>query len=277
LSRLTVAPLAEFDLSGGRVIITAPFGDGRGHQGVDWGTTDGIEVGTPLYAPVGGYVEATGDDGPYYNGHHTAGRWLWFRGDDGTRWKMFHTRAGAQIPLNSPVGAGARIAEVGNTGTQAAHLHLEEHAGGWSNPVDFTADAYEVINAGRWPNTATSAPPEIEDDMTPEELRFEMTGQRDRPTSVVYPEWMHDSRNYQSQIVYEHATDQHGDRWWIVFGIFKWLIPHGYEGWWDQQPVAVRVGEAQGGNWQQAMLDTCMELKIGPSGALQVERSYNPD
>lgn len=153
MSRLDVSPLAEFDPSGGRVKITAPYGDGRGHQGVDWGTTDGIEVGTTLYAPVDGVIENTGYDGPYTpSGGHTAGNWLWFRGDNGTRWKMFHLHC-VTAPTGQWTPAGAPIAEVGNTGTQAAHLHLEEHAGGWSNPVDYTADAYEVIDAGRWPGT----------------------------------------------------------------------------------------------------------------------------
>jgi hypothetical protein len=163
VSRLDVSPLAEYDPSGGRVKITAPFGDGRNHKGVDWGTTDGIEVGTTLYAPVDGVLENTGHDGNYSSsGGHTAGLWLWWRGDNGTRWKMFHTHA-ITVPVGSWHPAGAPIAEVGNSGTQAAHLHLEEHAGGWSSPVDFTNDAYEVIEAGRWPG---SAPPPEEDDMT---------------------------------------------------------------------------------------------------------------
>ena len=157
-----MSPLAEYDPSGGRVKITAPFGDGRNHKGVDWGTTDGIEVGTTLYAPVDGYVENTGYDGPYTpSGGHTAGNWLWFRGND-TRWKMFHLNA-VTIGTGEWVSAGTPIAQVGNSGTQAAHLHLEEHYGSWSNPVDFTNDAYEVIEAGRWPG---SAPPPEEDDMT---------------------------------------------------------------------------------------------------------------
>lgn len=164
MSRLTVAPLAEFDLSGGRVIITSPYGDGRNHKGVDWGTTDGIEVGTPLFAPVDGHISNAGDDGPYTpEGGHTAGRWLWFAGDNGTRWKMFHLNR-VTGPAGVWLAAGTPIAEVGNTGTQAPHLHLEEHrAGSWSSPVDFTADAYEVIDAGRWPGL----PPEPEaPDMT---------------------------------------------------------------------------------------------------------------
>jgi len=62
------------------------------------------------------------------------------------------------------LGADTPIAEVGNTGTQAPHLHLEEHReGSWSSPVDYTADAYEVIDAGRWPGTR---PPPEEPDMT---------------------------------------------------------------------------------------------------------------
>lgn len=168
VSRLTVAPLAEYDRTGGRVIITSPYGDGRGHKGVDWGTTDGIEIGTPLYAVVDGHISNAGDDGPWTaSGGHTAGRWLWFAGDNGTRWKMFHLNR-VTGPAGVWLAAGTPIAEVGNTGTQAPHLHLEEHReGSWSSPVDFTADAYEVINAGRWPGLA---PPPPEDDMTDEDF-----------------------------------------------------------------------------------------------------------
>jgi hypothetical protein len=170
MSRLTVAPLAEFDPSGGRVKITAPYGDGRGHQGVDWGTTDGIEVGTTLYAPVDGTLENTGYDGPYTpSGGHTAGNWLFWRGDNGTRWKMFHLDT-VTVPIGSWHAAGSPIARVGNSGTQAAHLHLEEHAGGWGNPVDFTNDAYEVIDAGRWPGTPPAPPKDWFDMATKEEL-----------------------------------------------------------------------------------------------------------
>lgn len=162
MSRLTVAPLAEYDPSGGRVKITAPYGDGRGHQGVDWGTTDGIEIGTTLYAPVDGWIENTGYEGPYTPGHHTAGNWLWFRGDNGTRWKMFHLHA-VTHPTGVHVDAGHPIAEVGNSGTQAAHLHLEEHAGAWNLPIDMTADCHEVIAAGRWPGGG-------EDEMTEDDF-----------------------------------------------------------------------------------------------------------
>ena len=164
-----MSPLAEFDPSGGRVKITAPFGDGRNHKGVDWGTTDGIEVGTPLYAPVDGVLENTGHDGNWSSsGGHTAGLWLWWRGDNGTRWKMFHTHA-ITVPVGTWHPAGAPIAEVGNSGTQAAHLHLEEHAGGWSNPVDFTGDAHEVIDAGRWPGVPT-------DEFTDDDMNRLMAG-----------------------------------------------------------------------------------------------------
>jgi len=170
MSRLTVAPLAEYDPSGGRVKITAPYGDGRGHEGVDWGTTDGIEVGTTLYAPVDGVLESTGHDGDYSaSGGHTAGRWLWWHGDNGTRWKMFHLNA-VTVPIGHWARAGSPIAQVGNTGTQAAHLHLEEHAGDWASPIDFTDDAYEVIDAGRWPGTPPPPPKDWFDMATKEEL-----------------------------------------------------------------------------------------------------------
>jgi murein DD-endopeptidase MepM/ murein hydrolase activator NlpD len=81
---------------------------------------------------------------------------------------MFHTHA-ITVPVGSWHPAGSPIAEVGNSGTQAAHLHLEEHAGGWSNPVDFTADAYEVIDAGRWPGY-------VEDEFTDDDMNRLMAG-----------------------------------------------------------------------------------------------------
>jgi hypothetical protein len=75
------------------------------------------------------------------------------------------------VPVGHWAPAGSPIAEVGNTGTQAAHLHLEEHAGSWSSPIDFTDDAYEVINAGRWPGTPPPPPKDWFDMATKDELR----------------------------------------------------------------------------------------------------------
>ncbi len=160
MSRLDVVPLAQFDRTGGHVIITAGWGDGRGHKGVDLGTTDGIEIGTPVYAPVAGTVVALLNDGPFVPpNHHTAGINLHLLGDRGQRFKFFHLNRSVVVP-GQWVGVGQQIAEVGRTGTIAPHLHLEEHFGNFSNPIDCTADVANAINRGRWPGVpdAPAAP-----------------------------------------------------------------------------------------------------------------------
>lgn len=155
MSRLDVLPLPERDASGGRVIITSPYGMrwGRLHAGVDMGTTDGIEMGTTVHGPADGTVVRRQDDGPA----PSAGLNLWFQADDGRRWKMFHLSA-VTVPVGTHVRAGQVIARVGNSGTEAPHLHLEEHVGSWSNPVDCTADVAECIAAGRFPGAALPSP-----------------------------------------------------------------------------------------------------------------------
>lgn len=144
-------PLPAQDRTGGDVIITSPYGQRtykgvtRLHAGVDLGTTDGIEIGTPVCAPVDGMIV-----GMQYNPNpQSEGRNLWFLGDDGTRWKCFHLSkiTGTE---GVRVSAGVKIAEVGMTGTEAPHLHFEQHVGSWDNPVDCTAEVAEAIAAGRF-------------------------------------------------------------------------------------------------------------------------------
>jgi hypothetical protein len=45
------------------------------------------------------------------------------------------------------------------SGTGAPHLHVEEHAGSWSNPIDCTGDVVEVLAARRFPGQAVPAEP----------------------------------------------------------------------------------------------------------------------
>lgn len=159
-------PLPSRDPSGGLVIITSPFGMrwGRLHAGNDLGSTDGIEVGTPIGPPVPGKVARIAYDGPFRPpNNHTAGHNLWFEGDDGSRWKMFHLNR-VTVSAGQHVSLADQIAEVGASGTQAAHLHLEKHAGSWSNPVDFTAELRTVMAEGRFfrtslPTTPSTPPP----------------------------------------------------------------------------------------------------------------------
>lgn len=165
MSRLTCLPIPQYDFTGGAAIVTSWFGPRGGgvHYGVDFGTTDGIEVGVAVCAPVDGAVVHYQYDGPYTpSGGHTAGHNIWFQGTDGSRWKCFHLQGEPVVPLDVWVLAGTQIACVGNSGTQAAHLHLENHAGSWSHAVDFNADVQDAINGGRWPGASTPdhPPPE---------------------------------------------------------------------------------------------------------------------
>lgn len=159
-------PLPERDLSGGLVIITSPYGRrGSGtHYGVDIGSRDGIEVGTPIGPPVPGKVVRIAYDGPFRPpSTHTAGHNLWFEGDDGSRWKMFHLNR-VTVSTGLHVTLADQVAEVGASGTQAAHLHLEKHVGSWANPVDFTGELRTVMAQGRFfrsslPVTPPTPPP----------------------------------------------------------------------------------------------------------------------
>lgn len=76
---------------------------------------------------------------------------------------MFHLNR-LTVPIGVHVSLADQIAEVGNSGTQAAHLHFEKHAGGWSNPVDFNAELRATMAAGRFfrsslPVTPPTPPP----------------------------------------------------------------------------------------------------------------------
>lgn len=156
-------PLPSKDPTGGLIIITSPYGPrgGRLHAGADLGSSDGIEIGTAIGPPTSGKVVRFSDDGPFRppNGH-TAGRNLWFMGDDGSRWKMFHLNR-LVVSIDQHVTLADQIAEVGNSGTQAAHLHLEKHSGGWSNPVDFNAELRSVMTQGRFFRTSLPVTPPV--------------------------------------------------------------------------------------------------------------------
>lgn len=157
MSRLDCCPLPEFDVTGGRLIITSPWGQRREgmHYGVDWGSTDGIEQ-VPAYSVVPGkIVHYQLDPGV------GAGLNLWFVGENGSRWKYFHLSEVNIGLINILVPAGTAIARIGNTGTGAVHLHLEEHVGKWNGQgIDFTASARECLSAGRFPGKLV--PPVVE-------------------------------------------------------------------------------------------------------------------
>lgn len=159
-------PVPEFDRSGGRAIITSPFGPrwGRTHQGDDIGTTDGIEIGTPAHPTAAGRLVNILFDGP----KPSAGLNAWFLEDSGKRRKYFHLNR-VTVSIGTHLEVGDQLGEVGNSGTDAAHLHLETHVGSWSNPVNATQELRDAMAAGRWPRKAAPPPPPPipqEDDMT---------------------------------------------------------------------------------------------------------------
>jgi len=114
----------------------ARFGASRGtyaHRGQDIAAADG----TPVVAPVPGVIfwrayQATG-----------AGHYLVLRGDDGRDHVFMHLRDGSVVVTKGTrVAAGARLGEVGDTGSShGPHLHFEIWPDGWfsgpsSAPID---------------------------------------------------------------------------------------------------------------------------------------------
>lgn len=170
------SPLPEHDATGGRVTVTSPYrGPGRpDHYGLDLGTTDGIELGTPLYAVEDSEIvfqqPASAGAG--------AGHYTHLLGASGFGWRYLHQLETLILPVGTKVKAGQQIGHVGNTGGVAAHLHLEKLANvgkstaGWfvpANTRDPEPDVRAAWNAGRWPGS-TPTPPSEEDDVTPQDI-----------------------------------------------------------------------------------------------------------
>lgn len=175
---LICSPLPEFDRSGGRVKETSGYRtpERPEHFGSDYGTTDGIEIGTPLHAVEDGVIvfiqPASAGAG--------AGHYIHLKGDSGRGWRYLHLReGGTRVKVGDRVKMGQQIAEVGNTGGVAAHLHLEEILnpnGNWfdgrNNTTNPHPDVQAAWNAGRWPGTAGGGSPSTppEDDVTPQDI-----------------------------------------------------------------------------------------------------------
>ena len=153
-------PTRATDKNGSAVIITAGWGDGRGHKACDVGSKAGMAYGTPAFCPAlsDGEVVASLYDGPFRppNGH-TAGINLHLLCDDGSRWKLFHL-ARPLLSVGDRFTPSTPVAEIGNSGTQATHLHVEKHEGNFSNPVDFTAELREALAAGRFAGVTAPTP-----------------------------------------------------------------------------------------------------------------------
>jgi len=166
-----ILPLPSHDPTGGETLITSPYGyrpsTNSFHYGDDWGTDDGIDVGTDVHAVEDGIVIRAGDSRP-----NAAGIFIWLLGDSGYGWKFFHLNDFDPRAVGYRVRRGQVIGHVGNTGTRVAHLHLQCHAvnnsrdpGDWTDAsaVSVTNIWRELISQGRWPNNPPPPPPE--DDM----------------------------------------------------------------------------------------------------------------
>ncbi len=100
----------------------APRSGGRTHKGVDMMSPEG----TPVVAPVSGFVE--------HRGNSIGGESFHLNGDDGNYYYGTHLSAYGQ---SGQVKAGVVIGYVGETGNATTpHLHFEIHPGGYGNAVN---------------------------------------------------------------------------------------------------------------------------------------------
>jgi len=105
---------------------------GHIHQGQDIAAAEG----TPVVAPVSGTIAYRS----YQRGG--AGYYLVMHADNGRDYVFMHLRKGSiEVLAGDPVGAGRKLAEVGQTGhATGPHLHFEVWIGGWGTkrgePID---------------------------------------------------------------------------------------------------------------------------------------------
>ncbi len=100
----------------------APRSGGRSHKGVDMMSPQG----TPVVAPVSGFVE--------HRGNSIGGDSFHLNGDDGNYYYGTHLSAYGN---SGQVEAGVIIGYVGETGNATTpHLHFEIHPGGYGNAVN---------------------------------------------------------------------------------------------------------------------------------------------
>ncbi len=100
----------------------APRSGGRTHKGVDMMSPEG----TPVVAPVSGFVE--------HRGNSIGGESFHLNGDDGNYYYGTHLSA---YGASGQVEAGVVIGYVGETGNATTpHLHFEIHPGGYGGAVN---------------------------------------------------------------------------------------------------------------------------------------------
>lgn len=154
-------PVPIRDHSGGLAIITSGYRTPTrpGHAAIDVGSTDGIEIGVDLFPPEPCEVIRLGVD-PGVG----AGQNLWLLGMlTGLGHKYFHTAWGDfLVKVGDELDYDDQVADVGNSGTGAAHLHWQVHDlrrlspyiwGNWGDhtTIDPAPIWRAAVAAGRWP------------------------------------------------------------------------------------------------------------------------------
>lgn len=139
------------------------------HSGVDFNSTTGANLNTPVRAAGAGRVVES------YNGNSPGqSSWAKLRGtmvriDHGDGWwTRYHMLVpGSNIPFGTVVRAGDVIGRVGNSGSSGtgAHLHFEL----WRNGVAINPVGQLTYNPSAFASTSGSGSTPFEDDMTPEQ------------------------------------------------------------------------------------------------------------
>lgn len=139
------------------------------HSGVDFNSTTGANLNTPVRAAGAGRVVES------YNGNSPGqSNWAKLRGtmvriDHGDGWwTRYHMLVpGSNVPVGTVVQAGDVIGRVGNSGSSGtgAHLHFEL----WHNGVAINPVGQLVYNPSAFASVSGGGATPIEDDMTPEQ------------------------------------------------------------------------------------------------------------
>jgi murein DD-endopeptidase MepM/ murein hydrolase activator NlpD/LysM repeat protein len=111
--------------------ISSPFGDGRGHKGIDIAAP----YGTPIYAAASGTVT---DVGSGWNGGY--GNAVMITQDDGNV-TMYAHQSSVAVSYGDYVVKGQLIGYIGSTGDSSGnHLHFEVRSNGrFMNPTDYVS------------------------------------------------------------------------------------------------------------------------------------------
>ncbi len=111
--------------------ISSPFGDGRGHKGIDIAAP----YGTPIYAAASGTVT---DVGSGWNGGY--GNAVMISQDDGNV-TMYAHQSSVAVKYGDYVVKGQLIGYIGSTGdSYGNHLHFEVRSNGrFMNPADYVS------------------------------------------------------------------------------------------------------------------------------------------